>query len=466
MLTSAVRYFYPDLRQEEIKKFSLLSIAFFLIIGSYWLLRLLKDTIFFTIAFPEELGWAVRQGSLFQPTAKLYSVFVVIAMVLIYSKLVDLFKKHQLFYIICSFYAVIFASVAGVLLFKDLYGIEAVGRFPLAAMGWVSYFAIESFGSLVAALFWSFSNSITDSSSAKRGFPLIVAGAQVGAVAGSSLMIFTGKIGSLWPLLAIATLFVVAVMLVIRHFMKVVPAEQMVGDRAAAATEKEKDGFIWGFVSGLWLLLSRPYLLGVLVISTFYEAAGQILDYQMKAQASAYGPYSSSIGFAKFMGIFGVCANGLALVTALLGTSYIMKKYGIRFCLLVYPISFAIASVALLLYYLYGAPSAGALLWATFGVMMIVKGISYSVNNPTKEMMYIPTSKDAKFKSKGWVDMFGGRLAKAGGAQVTDAFKSDLGQLMVFGTMFGLGLIGFWILAAIYVGIRNTQLVKEGKIVQ
>ena len=98
--------------------------------------------------------------------------------------------------------------------------------------------------------------------------------------------------------------------------------------------------------------------------------------------------------------------------------------------------------------------------------MMIVKGISYSVNNPTKEMMYIPTSKDAKFKSKGWVDMFGGRLAKAGGAQVTDAFKSDLGQLMVFGTMFGLGLIGFWILAAIYVGIRNTQLVKEGKIVQ
>lgn len=471
MLTGVIHYFYPQLKAEESKKFTLLSMSFFLIIGAYWLLRLLKDTIFFKVAFPEELGWAAHQGSLFQPTAKTWSIFVVIIAVFIYSKLIDLFKKHQLFYIICTFYAVIFATISAILLFKEVYGLEGfgspeVGKTVLAAIGWVSYFAIESFGSLVAALFWSFTNSITDSESAKRGFPLIIAGAQVGAIAGSALMIFSGHFGSLWPLLLLASIFVIAVVFMIRYFMATIPASQMVGNKAAAATEKKHEGFFEGFISGIKLLLTRPYLLGILIVSTFYEIAGQILDYQMKKQAAAFPDFVTDIGFAKFMGVFGVCANGLALITALLGTSYMMQKYGIRFCLLVYPVSFAIALIGLFTYFQFGNPSAAMLLGATFAVMMIVKGLSYAVNNPTKEMMYIPTSKDAKFKSKGWIDMFGGRLAKGGGAQITGTLKHSLTDLMVYGTYFSLGLIGFWIVAAIFVGMKNQQLIKDGKIVE
>ncbi len=74
------------------------------------------------------------------------------------------------------------------------------------------------------------------------------------------------------------------------------------------------------------------------------------------------------------------------------------------------------------LYFKLGA-TPSMLLWATFAAMVVIKGVGYAVNNPTKEMMYIPTSKDAKFKSKGWIDTFGSRFAKAGGAQVTNAFK-------------------------------------------
>ena len=51
-------------------------------------------------------------------------------------------------------------------------------------------------------------------------------------------------------------------------------------------------------------------------------------------------------------------------------------------------------------------------MWATFAAMMIITATSYAVNNPVKEMMYIPTSKDAKFKAKGLVDMIGGRGGK------------------------------------------------------
>lgn len=80
--------------------------------------------------------------------------------------------------------------------------------------------------------------------------------------------------------------------------------------------------------------------------------------------------------------------------------------------------------------------------------------------------MYIPTSKDAKFKSKAWVDMFGGRFAKATGARITNFYKHNLNDLMIYGSIFSFGLIGVWILAALFVGRKNQQLIKEGEIIE
>ena len=58
-----------------------------------------------------------------------------------------------------------------------------------------------------------------------------------------------------------------------------------------------------------------------------------------------------------------------------------------------------------------------------FAVMVLTKGLSYALNNPAKEMMYIPTSKAVKYKAKSWIDLFGGRAAKAAGSSVTTALK-------------------------------------------
>ncbi len=465
MVSQIVKVFYPDLNNKEVRKFGLLSIAFFFTIGAYWMLRLLKDTVFFKIAFPESLGWAPHQGGLFQPIAKTWSVVVVIALVFIYSKLVDLFEKHKLFYIICSFYGLIFSSIAGLLLYRDFYGDVAIGRTAMAGLGWVSYFAIESFGSIVVALFWSFVASITDSDSAKRGYPFIVAGAQIGSIGGSALTMFAEQLGGIWRLFALSSIFVFTIMAIIYYFMLTTPADQLIGNVKAAETAKKKEGFIEGFVSGITLLFTRSYLIGIFVVSTFYEVVGTIVDYQMKRQASALPEFATETGFAKFMGMFGVASNGLAFLMALLGTSYLIKRFGLTFCLLVYPLCLGGAMTLLYMFFKLGAPSASALLWATFGVMMIAKGLSYAVNNPTKEMMYIPTSKDAKFKAKGWTDMFGGRLAKAGGSQITDAFKHNLTDLMSYGTAVGLGLITVWSTVALFVGRKNAQLIKENKIV-
>ena len=96
----------------------------------------------------------------------------------------------------------------------------------------------------------------------------------------------------------------------------------------------------------------------------------------------------------------------------------------------------------------------------------MIKSLSYALNNPAKEVMYIPTSKDVKFKSKGWIDMFGSRGAKASGAGINDAFKGNIPDLMLYGTIIALGLVGVWVVAAMLVGKTFNKLIREDKIIE
>ena len=96
--------------------------------------------------------------------------------------------------------------------------------------------------------------------------------------------------------------------------------------------------------------------------------------------------------------------------------------------------------------------------------MSLVTATSYAVNNPVKEMMYIPTSKDAQFKTKGIIDMFGSRVAKMTGARVGQYLNVagnpllSITNLMVYGSFCSLGIIGVWIAVAFYVQPQFLQL--------
>lgn len=447
MFSRIVRALYGDISNEEMKKFGLLSLTFFFTIGGYWLLRPLKDGVFFTMI-----------GRNYQPLAKIISVAVVLSLVLVYTKLIEMFEKHKLFYIIVTFYAFVFVG-AGLLLAHPTIGLANTVAGPHRYVGWVIYFAIESFGSIAISLFWSFVASITDSASAKKGFAIILGGAQLGSILGGFTATMAKRVG-VPVLFGVAGLAVLVVPLLIRYFMAVIPEEQRRGNVAAAATENKKGGFF----DGVKLIATRPYILGIAIVSTLYEVVTTIVDFQMKSLASEV--YTTAESFTVFMGWFAMSANGLALVLALLGTSYLMRRFGLRFCLLAFPVLLG-GSVAFLWLYARTMPAAVSLMWATFVVMIIGKGLSYALNNPSKEMMYIPTSKTAKFKAKGWIDLFGARSAKAGGATITNFLKAMSAHEMIqIGALFSLGIVGIWSIAAFSVGTKFNKLTKDNEIVE
>ena len=437
MFARFVTYLWGDLNNQEFKKFGLLSLTFFFLIGAYWLLRTQKDAAFNAIV-----------GLEFQPKAKMLSFIVSVAAVLVYSKLVDMFDKNSLLIVLSGLFGGGFLASA-LLLAHPTVGFANTVASPERYFGLFLYLFIESFGTVMVGLFWAFVTSSTKTESAKKGYPLIIAGSQLGSILGSWLSYKSEYFGN-QLLFTVGALAICMIVPVVIFYLWSVPVEYRTGNPEAANAKKIKTGMF----EGLWLLMTRPYVLGIFGLATLYEVIGTILDFQMKMLARSV--YPTKEAFASFSGLYGIFTNGLALVFALIGTSFLMRRYGLRFCLLLFPIATGIMVDAV-----YVEPT----LWVVATALIIIKGLSYALNNPAKEMMYLPTTKDVRFKAKGWIDMFGSRSSKGTGAMVTDFFSNSMPNLLAYGTLISFGLVGVWVLVAMFVGSTFKRLTDSNQVI-
>lgn len=436
MLGGIVRYLWGDLDRNEMKKFGILGMMFFFLIGAYWLLRTQKNAVFNAIV-----------GLEFQPKAKMLSLLIVVPTLLIYAKLVDLLDKNKLFIGLSSMYALGFASIA-FLLKHPVIGLPNPVASPDRLFGWFTYIFIESFGSVMVGLFWAFVTSSTKTESAKKGYALIIAGSQVGSILGSYMSWKSELFGNAF-LFNVGALSVCAIVPMILLYLWIIPAEYRTG--SGEKTKKARTGIF----EGIKILLTRPYVLGIFGLATLYEVVGTILDYQMIMLARAQHPTTEA--FAAWNGMYGMMTNGLALVFAMVGTSFLMRRFGLRFCLTLFPIATAVVVSAVYI---------NPVLWVVMTAMITIKGLSYALNNPSKEMMYIPTTKDVKFKAKSWIDMFGGRSSKAAGASVTNMFAHSIPDLLMYGTLISFGIIGVWFVVATFVGSTFKRLTDNDEVIE
>lgn len=424
---------WGNLTREEYGKFGLLSIILSFIVGSYWLLRPLKDALF-----------AGFVGASYLPYAKIASVIFLIPLILLYSKMVDIFEKQQLIYIITSIYGGLFFCAA-YLLANPTAEIANTILCKYQILGWAIFLGVESFISLVFSLFWSFVASTTDTVSAKRGYALIFAGAQIGTIIGPEFAKHATQIG-IPMLIFIAACGIFMIPLMTMLFIKLHPHVITVKSRDKKTST--------GFIEGLRLLFTRPYLIGILGVAILGNIISTILEFELIyfAQKS----YNSVENITEFLGLYGQSINFSTLIFALFGTSLVIRKLGLTLSLVAYPIIVGIIVCAVWYY-----PT----LWVLFTAMVVIKCLSYALNSPCKEIMYIPTSNDVKFKAKSWIDTIGYRLSGSVGGGVGVAFPG-IASLIYFGSIISLVVTVIWIIAAICVGIKNQQLVKNDEIIK
>lgn len=434
MAYSITQILWGKISKEELQESGLLSIAFCLIIGAYWMFRLIKDAAFMHLVGPQYL-----------PAAKTTSLISLVILVLLYNKLVDCLKKEQLVYMACSFYGILFL-LYGYLLHQSIIENPILPNWFNSALGWSMYIAIESLGSLLVVIFWSFVISNKDNAPAS-GHAIILTGGQIGALLGTFILKNQAINLGISMLSYIAAIVLLLVPLVIK--MYVVKHAHTWADK-----EKNPQSKLTGVIEGLKLIFTNFYLVGILVLSTVYEIISFFFEYQMNSTAQK--TFEDVDKVTAFLGAYGITTNAISLLLALFGTSFLIRKIGLTACLVLYPVC-----ITGLIFYAWTTQT----LWSFLITVVGIKALSYTINDPSKEILYIPTSRDIRFKAKSWIDVIGNKSAKTTGALIA-SFFGNASALLFYGSIISLGIISLWIPIAFFVGNKNAKLTATNQTIE
>ena len=184
----------------------------------------------------------------------------------------------------------------------------------------------------------------------------------------------------------------------------------------------------------------------------FYEIVITFIDFRFKSLAKQF--YTGD-ALTDYLTNYAILTNIAAVLCVIFGTKKIAYRLGLRRTLLLLPCVMGVAAITL---------SFNPFLTLALIIMVMCKSTNYSFNQPTKEQLYIPTSKDSKYKAKAWIDMFGVRFSKGFGSYL-NTYKVILGPL--FFTMASLGLsivlIIAWINIALFLGKNHSKAIKENR---
>lgn len=358
-------------------------------------------------------------------------------------------------------------------------------------LGYVLYATVESFGSLAVALFWSYTNSTLSLSDAERYYGPIIATAQLGAIGGSTL-VATGR----WEssnLLTVVALAIVLQLLLMRYYDQRFEPTSLLVSEQQSAFDKQKGGSSHNddgdfdfddtlsvmtlqdgiatltkpFWSGLYLIFNHSYVLMILGVSCLYEVTMTLLDYQMKLLGvakfsgdvanSTTDEANNALSFSKFMGHYGQLVNVTSLLFSSLLFPFLIRRFGLRRTLLWFPTMLLVVT-----FFVYGVVPGN--LNVIFVSLSLLKAMTYSIHDPSKELLYIPTSNAIKFRAKFWIDVVGERISKAIGSAFNTLAKNIEQSVKIGSVPSLLSALGLW-LVCYFVGKRFDKLLATGEII-
>lgn len=389
-----------DVRRGEAASALLLALTMFLILGGYYLLKTARE-----IFILSEGGAEVKSYS------SAGQALLLLVIVPVYSAFAARVNRKRLTQWVTLFFA------ANLLLFLGALSLHL--RIGIVFFLWIGVFNV-----MVTAQYWGLANDLYTEEQGKRLFPLIGIGSSLGAWLGSiragTLLERTGP----WRLLAgAAAILVICAMLagvIDRIARRTAPPA-----RAAQSDDSLDDGR-----SGFSVILSDRYLmliaLLVVLLNVVNTSGGYLFDRYVTATADRLvgsGPeaaaareqfigqtYSSYFGYVNLVGFL--------LQTFVV--SRVFKFLGVARALTIQPIVALVGYIGMM-----RAPS--------FSFIRALKiadnSIDYSLGSTTKQALWLPTSREAKYKAKQAVDGF---CVRAG--DVLQAGVVYSGELLSFGT--------------------------------
>lgn len=343
----------------------------------------------------------------------------------------------------------------------------AVARVPLVGVAFFLWVGI--FNLMIIAQFWAFANDVYTEEQGKRLFAIVGFGASLGAILGAAVAKWLIKPVGVNELMLVAAAILVACIVLTRVInlreraaavralegrSPTTSAPQRV--RPAAAEEK------LGREGGFQLVFRQRYLLLIallMLVLNFVNTNGEYIlgrtvtsHVQALAAAGAAGS-TDPVEWAKqqigaFYGDFFTWVNMLGAAIQLFLVSRILKWFGVRIPLFVLP---AIAFGG------YGILAAAPVLGLVKVAKIFENATDYSLQNTTRQALFLPTSREAKYKAKAAIDSFFVR-----GGDVLSSGLVFLGTQIALTTRnfaaVNVGLVLLWLVLVALIGREHRKL--------
>lgn len=429
-----------NIRREELPLSLLMFSYFFLVITSFWILKPIKKSVF--IQFYDQTGfdlfsWHLR-GSQAELLAKVLNMVVAFCAVAIFTYLARKFRRQQLTFIFCAFF--VFGYIAFLLVINN----------PTDLTIWSFYLFGDLFSTLMVGTFFAFLNDSVTPDSARRLYGLVGLGGVTGGAFGSSFVrmwVEQVSISSwLWICIGFALLIAGISAAAGRLVEKNPPPEKPeLGIDTSRPTGNPA-------LEGARLVLGSRYLLSVVAIVGLYEIVSTVMDFQFTATIEHYldGP---AIG-KQFSTVYSI-TNWVSMLVQVFLTSFIMTRFGLKTALMVLPVVILAGSAGFLI-----AP----VLWMGSLLNTADNGFSYSINQSAKEALYVPTTRDEKYKAKAFIDMFVMRFAKAIAVGVSLAITSIFTEFSSIRwlSFVTAAIVSVWIIAVLFAGSQFRMKTSGG----
>ena len=402
---------------------TLLAVNAFLLLSAYYVIKPLREALILGGAGAEVKSYSAAGQAL-----------LLLLLVPAYGRLASRVSRIRLITWVTLFF------VFNLVIFYGL------AQSPLPWVGIAFFLWVGIFNVMVTAQFWAFANDVYTPEQGRRLLALVAIGSSTGAIFGAWLakpLIRT--LGVATPMLVAAAVLVACIVL-----SRLVHARNAArGARGETVSQEAPLGRAGGFeligkerylllIAFLILLLNAVNSTGEYILGkTVAAAAGQALGAAHTADPDAFKKQFIGTFYADFF--FWVNLVGALAQTFLV--SRLVTKVGVRVALFVLPL-IALGGYALL--------ATVPLLGLIRGVKIAENATDYSLNNTVRHALFLPTSREAKYKAKAAIDGFFWRMG-----DLTSAALVFVGSMLGFGARsfawanFALTLVWLWIVMRI-----------------
>ena len=445
---SKIRAYLWPIYRNELKKFIPLLLIFFLVGFNYSLLRATKDALVVT---------APSSGAETLPFLKVWAIVpMAFLFTFIFTRVSNRVSREKIFYVMMSMFVVFFLLFMFFLYpFQDSLHPHTLcdqvqALLPRGFQGFIAMFRNWTFSLfyimsemwstiIMTVLLWGFANDITSVNDAKRYYGLLgisinLSGIFAGSVATSmSQNLFNPLLpfgSTAWDqTIFLLCSIIVAGGLVCMALFRYLHGQGFGYNSPSYHQENHgKEEVKMGLRKNFAYLSKSKYLISIAVIVVMYNIAINLIEVVWKDQVKQL--YPNPADFNAYMGQVLTWIGIVATIVSVFASGAIIRKFSWTSSALISPLILLVTGVAFFFFIFFKdsslssfAPFFGVtplVLCVFFGSLQncLARASKYTLFDATKELAFIPLTKECKLKGKAAIDGVGSRLGKLGGAVI------------------------------------------------